>query len=359
VLGALVVGATAALGALAGWAIDRRWQGNATDADDPDGLGLVLPDGEEHVVVTDDGAELAVTVLQPEGTRKRRFRRRSGPATVVLAHGWTNTRAVWAPVVRRLLAAGHPVIAYDQRGHGESTFGPDAPTVQRLGQDLAAVLDQLDVHDAVLAGHSMGGFTVMSYAIDHHDELNDRARGLALVATAAHGLGLGALDQLASRVVGGAALSWLLGRPRLGLFLVRGAVGRHPRRRDLLATRDLFLATKPEVRAACYLLCTRIDLRQGLPSIDLPTVVQAGARDSVTPAPLGRTIAEMVPGARFELFPDAGHMLILEEPDRVAAAILRLAGDPIGEDMVEGAAGAAGGDGVDGADEVSVRSGAD
>ena len=93
-LAPLVAGLTAALGALAGWAIDRRWQGNATGADDPDGLGLVLPDGEEHVVVTDDGAELAVTVLQPEGTRKRRFRRRSGPATVVLAHGWTNTRAV-------------------------------------------------------------------------------------------------------------------------------------------------------------------------------------------------------------------------------------------------------------------------
>ena len=67
----------------------------------------------------------------------------------------------------------------------------------------------------------------------------------------------------------------------------------------------------------------------------------------------------MVPGGRFELFLDAGHMLILEEPDRVAAAILRLAGDPIGEDMVEGTAGAAGEDPVDGADEVSVRSGAD
>jgi pimeloyl-ACP methyl ester carboxylesterase len=333
-VGALAIGASAVLGALVGWALDRRWlgapAGDALDPEDPGGSGdrgLELPEGEEHVVVTDDGAELAVTLLRPEGARKGRFLRRRAPATVVLAHGWTNTRAVWAPVARRLLEAGHPVVAYDQRGHGASTFGPEAPTVQRLGEDLAAVLAQLDVRDAVLAGHSMGGFSVLAYAVDHHDELPHRARGLALVGTAAHGVGLGSLDQLASRVVGGQALNWLLARPRLGLLLLRGAVGRHPRRTDIAVTRDLFLATKPEVRAACYLLCTQMDLRAGLPTIDVPTVVLAGARDSVTPAHLGRTIADMVPGARFELLPDAGHMLLLEETDRVVAAILRLAGD--------------------------------
>jgi pimeloyl-ACP methyl ester carboxylesterase len=272
---------------------------------------------------------------------------------VVLAHGWTNTRAVWAPVVRRLLAAGHPIVAYDQRGHGASTFGSDAPTVQRLGHDLAAVLDQLDVHGAVLAGHSMGGFTIMAYAIDHHDELHDRARGLALVATAAHGLGFGSLDQLASRIVGGRALSWVMGRPRLGLFLVRGAVGHNPRRNDLAITRDLFVATKPEVRAACYLLCSQMDLRAGLPTIDLPTVVLAGGRDAVTPAALGRTIADTIPGARLELLPDAGHMILLEETDRVVDAILRLAGD--GSDPT----GADESDEDDAADEVPAQSGAD
>jgi pimeloyl-ACP methyl ester carboxylesterase len=358
-VGAVAVGATVALGALVGWALDRRWLSDEDgdgdgDGEAPDGTanqaGLVLPDGDEHVVVTDDGAELAVTVIRPEGTRRGRLRRRrSRPATVVLVHGWTNTRAVWGPVARRLLVAGHPVIAYDQRGHGASTFGPEAPTVQRLGQDLAAVLDQLDVRDAVLVGHSMGGFSIMAWAVDHHDELHDRARGLVLVGTAAHGLGFGSLDQLASKVVGGRAVDWVLARPRLGLLLLRSSVGRHPRRRDLSVTRELFLATKPEVRAACYLLCTQMDLRSGLPSIDLPTVVLAGGRDSVTPARLGRTIADTIPGARFELLPDAGHQLMLEETDRVAASVLRLAGDDAAaEDDTS--------DGDDPAGEVPLRS---
>ena len=356
-LGAVVVGVTAALGALAGWAIDRRWLSD--DGDEAAGdAGRTLPDSDEHVVVTDDGAELATTVIRPEGAWRSRFRRRrTQPATVVLVHGWTNTRAVWGPVARQLLAAGHPVIAYDQRGHGASTFGPEAPTVQRLGQDLAAVLEQLDVRHAVLVGHSMGGFTIMAWAIDHHDDLHKRARGLALAGTAAHGLGFGSLDQLASKVVGGRTVDWLLARPRLGLLLMRGAVGRHPRRRDLSVTRELFLATQPAVRAACYLLCTQMDLRAGLPSIDVPTVVLSGGRDSVTPARLGRTIADTIPGARFELLPDAGHLIILEETDRVVAAVLRMAGDDAGDD--EGAEDDDTSEGADPADEVSARSGAD
>jgi pimeloyl-ACP methyl ester carboxylesterase len=222
--------------------------------------------------------------------------------------------------------------------------------VQRLGHDLAAVLDHFDVRDAVLTGHSMGGFTILAYAVDHHDELHDRARGLALVATAAHGLGYGVLDQLASRIVGGRALSWAMARPRLGLFLVRGAVGRNPRAADLAITRDLFVATQPEVRAACYLLCSRMDLRSGLPSIDVPTVVLTGSRDLVTPPALGRTIAEGIPGARFELLPEAGHMLLLEETDRVVDAILDLA-DPTASRPREEA--------VDEAAEVPVPSSAD
>ena len=56
-------------------------------------------------------------------------------------HCWTGTGAMWAPVARRLIDAGHRVVLYDQRGHGESTTGRAPISVERLGDDLAAVLD--------------------------------------------------------------------------------------------------------------------------------------------------------------------------------------------------------------------------
>lgn len=313
--------------ALATKAIERRWTDSDADGDPLDVDGLVLPPGAEQVVTTDDGAELAVTIMVPDGVSKvggRRWWKRGEPP-VVLVHGWTNTAAVWAPVARRLLKAGHPVVAYDQRGHGRSTFGSTMPNVGRLGNDLAAVLDELDIRDAVLAGHSMGGFSILAYATSHPDDLRRRVRGLALIATAAHGVGFRSLDRLASKVVGGQALGWFLARPRLGLYLVRGAVGRKARHGYLTATRDLFVATVPAVRAACYLACTEMDLRAGLPMIDVPAVVFAGDRDTVTPAPLGRAIAAGIPDARFQLLKGAGHMVLLEETDEVVTAITDLA----------------------------------
>lgn len=316
-----LVGATVSAGALAAWLIERGWERH-TDTIGPD--GLVLPDGKQRTIRTDDGAELAVTITAPR--RRRSWPLGSHPRTVVLVHGWTNSRSVWAPVARRLVESGHRVVMYDQRGHGASTPGEDPPIPARLGDDLAAVLDQLDLRDAVLTGHSMGGFTVMAFACDHPDVLAERVRGLALVSTAAHGLGAGPLDLVMTRIFGSDVVTWAMSRPRLGLFLTRGTVGRQAAYAELDATRDMFVATDPAVRAACYAAFSGMDLREGLSKVETPTVVVVGSRDVLTPPRLGRAIAATVPGARFELVAGAGHMLPFESPDRVATAIAELDG---------------------------------
>lgn len=163
-----------------------RLAGQDVDGLEAPDTDLTLPPGREAVVRTDDGARLAVTVAGAPST---------GRAPVVLPHCWTGTRAVGVPVARRLLAAGHQVVLYDQRGHGESSTGTDPISVERLGDDLATVVDHLDLTGAVLAGHSMGGMTVMSFACRHTEAAREWVRGLALVATAAHGLGAAGRDR--------------------------------------------------------------------------------------------------------------------------------------------------------------------
>ncbi|HET8618358.1 MAG TPA: alpha/beta fold hydrolase, partial [Acidimicrobiales bacterium] len=95
-------------------AVDARTGRPAPARAGLDDLGV--PRGRALVVTTDDGARLAVTDAGDRITL-------GGPAPVVLAHCWTGSRAVWAPVARRLVAAGHRVVLYDQRGHGASTAG--------------------------------------------------------------------------------------------------------------------------------------------------------------------------------------------------------------------------------------------
>ena len=266
-----------------------------------------MPQGESLTVVTDDGAELAVTVAG------------AGP-TVVLAHCWTGAREVWAPVAHRLVASGHRVVLYDQRGHGSSTMGSDGMTIERLGGDLKAVLEKVDARDVVLAGHSMGGMTVQSLVTHHRDVVADRARAIVLVSTAASGLGRGRLDARAQRMVSSAVVERLMRSP-IGHALVRGSVGRSVRKNHLTLTRDLFVACAPEVRSGWLSAMQTMDLREGIAVIDVPTTILIGTRDTLTPPSRAAELAKTIPDAELVTLDGYGHMLPLEAPDEVADAI--------------------------------------
>jgi pimeloyl-ACP methyl ester carboxylesterase len=292
----------------------------AAPAPVPADTDLALPAGDEVVVTTDDGAALAVTVAPPAPAAAGDAP--PGPP-VVLSHCWTGSRAVWAPVARRLVAAGRRVVLYDQRGHGASGLGRAPFTVDRLGDDLAAVLEAVDLRDGVLAGHSMGGMSVMACACRHADVVAERARGLALVATAAHGLGRKPLDRAAHAALRGERANRVMARPRVGRALVRATFGRAPERAHVDATRTLFVATPAAVRDDAGAAMRVMDLRAALEAVALPAVVLIGRRDRLIANGLTREIAARIPGADAVELAGAGHMLPLERPAEVAAAILR------------------------------------
>jgi non-heme chloroperoxidase len=301
VLGALAAGAAA--GVAASVRADRRWRA-ADDPVRPD--ELELPDGKPLRVITDDGGTLAGTVMG------------EGPM-VVLAHGWTLGQSVWAPVAHRLVAAGHTVVVYDQRGHGESEAGSDGFTIERLGADLAAVLEAVDARDAVLAGHSMGGMTVQAMALQRPDVVRDRVARVALVSTASHGLGRGAqADKIAARFIASPLIDRVM-RTRRGHALTRGTVGRTVRHAHVAATRDYFVACPPATRGLLLAAMQAMDL-SALQAIDAPVTVVVGTRDQLTPLRLGRELAARL-GAELVTLPDAGHMLMYEEPDRLAEVL--------------------------------------
>jgi pimeloyl-ACP methyl ester carboxylesterase len=300
------VAALLAAGATGVVLTQRRWRG-AHDPCQPDRYRLA--EGEAFKVETDDGAVLHGTVIG------------DGP-TVVLAHCWTGDRSVWAPVAARLVEEGRQVVLYDHRGHGASSLGPAEPTVARLGADLRLVLETLDVQDAVLAGHSMGGMTAMALSIDHPEVAAERLRSQVLVATGAGQVTGGVLGALSLRLIGDPWAERLMAGPA-GPALVRVAVGREPRLAHLVSTRDAFVAMPAADRLAFLRAISAMDLTSGLAGVAVPTTVVVGRRDLLTPPELGRAIARSVPGARLVEVPDGGHMLPLEAPDLLADLIAR------------------------------------
>lgn len=298
--------------ALAAVAAGRRWR----SAEDPCATTVLDQTGARPFKVErPDGAVLDGVVVGPDG----------GPA-VVLSHCWTGSRATWEPVAARLVAAGCRVVLYDQRGHGASTMGPDAPTVEGLGDDLAAVLETVDARGAVLAGHSMGGMTLQALAVNRPDVIAERVRALVLAGTAGFGVAAGPFSAPVRFVTGDRRLERVMAG-RFGPALSRGSVGRRPRQAHLVATRDAWLSLPTDVRRQFLVALQAMDFRAGLARVTVPTTVVVGSRDLLTPPRLGRALAAAIPGARLVEVPGAGHMLPYEEPDLLAEHILSAAAD--------------------------------
>jgi pimeloyl-ACP methyl ester carboxylesterase len=305
----LLLGAAAAVGAGAVFALRRFHAGLDTTAPSP----LSLPDGEDRVLESADGAKLEVRIAGPA----------DAPSTIVLTHGWTNDRRVWGAVATTLVEAGHRVVLWNQRGHGGSTGGNGGYTIDAIGSDVRTVLEQLDLRDVVLVGHSMGGMASMAFLTQHPDA-RDRVAGLALVATGSSGVGARGgrvAEAIAAQTIAHPRTDRAVASSRLGPLLVRGAVGRRPAQAHLQAVSELFVATPPDVRAGFLRAMTRMDLADAVRELDVPAVVVVGRYDQLTPPALSRRLVDAIPGARLELLDDVGHMLPIEAPDRIAAIV--------------------------------------
>ena len=111
------------------------------------------------------------------------------PLTVVFSHGFTARLAEWE-LQRAALRDRARLVLWDQRGHGRSGWTPltDA-TIDRTGRDLGEVLDAVaPTGPVVLAGHSMGGMSVLALARQRPELFGDRVVGVFLLATSAGGL---------------------------------------------------------------------------------------------------------------------------------------------------------------------------
>jgi pimeloyl-ACP methyl ester carboxylesterase len=297
----------------------RRWAGGREEHDAEDdgrslgwGEGVVPPD--HRVVTTPDGAELAVWDLNGEG---------ADAPVVVLPHCWGCSHEIWLPVTRRLRAQGYRVVLYDQRGHGASTRGGAPLTIETLAHDLEAVLEATDVRDIVLAGHSMGGMTVMSLATYRPEVLRHRAKAAVLVATSATAIlaGVGSPER-AGALVSSAFVTRAL-QSKNGYLLVRSVFGTKPVRAHLELTRDIFAACDGPVRGDFAVSMGYMNLLEGIKGIEVPTTVMVGTRDPLTIPNKADQMVSSIPGARLVKLQERGHMLPLEDPDAVTDEIMR------------------------------------
>ncbi|MEU6348123.1 alpha/beta hydrolase [Streptomyces sp. NPDC047072] len=275
----------------------------------------------ELTVASADGARLHVEVHGPE----------DAPA-VVLAHGWTCSTAFWAAQIRDL-AVDHKVIAYDQRGHGRSPASP-ACTTDGLADDLEAVLEATLAkgEKAVIAGHSMGGMTVMASA--ERAVFRERAAAVLLCSTGSSRLVAestvvpmrpGRLrTRLTQHILGSRAPLGPV-TPVALKILKYGTMGPGSAPHMVEACARIVHACPRRVRYAWSQVLDLLDLDHGVRQLAAPTAIVTGTADRLTPPVHAHRLAAALPNCLgVTELPGLGHMTPVEAPEAVTAKIREL-----------------------------------
>jgi pimeloyl-ACP methyl ester carboxylesterase len=262
---------------------------------------------------------------------------------VVFIHGLSGSWQNWLENLPHFAAAGHRVVAFDLPGFGESQMPRPKISVPGYGQFVDALLDELGVGPAVVVGNSMGGFIGAELAI----QFPARVERLVLVSAA----GLTIEYQRNERVLGAlrfaenALTAWagwlgsrseeLARRPRARRLLTGFVVHRADRLSAALISEQVRGSGKPGFVDALDAL-TDYPIRDRLGRIGCPTLIVWGEEDHLIPVGDATEFAHLIPGARKVVWPDTGHMAMLERPAAfnalVDAFVAEQPGERVGRD---------------------------
>lgn len=270
-------------------------------------------DGEAQVIASYDGGEIATVTAG------------AGP-TVVLAHGFAVDRDEWNVVADQLVASGHRVVAFDQRGHGGTRPGRDGISSEAMARDYATVLEAFDVRDGVLAMHSMGGFVGIRFLLDHADVARERLRGALLLATFAGDVNRdNPQNKLQIPLIRSGVLPFLVRTDLVGRPFARTLMGE--KGNDAMGAAFLRMFRAQDFGPLVPILRAMVEENRypQLGSIDLPVAIMVGTEDRTTPPFHTDELHAGIRGSTLERVPGAGHMVVWEEPEAVVATIRRLA----------------------------------
>ena len=246
---------------------------------------------------------------------------------VVFSHGWPLNADAWDDQMFFLASHGYRTIAHDRRGHGRSSQPWDGNDMDTYADDLAAVIEALDLHEVMLVGHSTGGGEVTRYLGRH---------GTSRVARAVL---VGAIPPLMLKTdtnPGGLPIDVFNGL-RSGV-----ATDRSQFYKDL--SQPFYGANKPEANVSqgvleafwwmsmqvgmkgaydCIKVFSETDLTEDLKKIDVPTLIVHGDADQIVPiADSAYLSAKLVPNATLKVYPDAPHGLATTHKDQLNADLL-------------------------------------
>jgi non-heme chloroperoxidase len=266
-------------------------------------------------ITAEDGAQIFYTDWGTEGS------------PVILSHGWPLNADAWEVAALFLASNGHRAIAHDRRGHGRSSRTWHGNEMDTYADDLATLIEALDLTDIALVGHSTGGGEIVRY-IGRHG--TSRVARLVLVSAVPPlmlhtddnlgGLPIATFDEIRA----GEATD----RSQLYRDLADGPFFGHNRKGGVSqGVRDAFwlqsMACGHRAAYECIAAFSATDFRTDLAKIDVPTLIIHGDDDQIVPFEVGgKRSAELIDGAVLKVYEGRPHGLPDTDRDRLHADLL-------------------------------------
>jgi len=251
----------------------------------------------------------------------------NGPV-VTFSHGWPLNADAWDGQMLFLAQNGFRVVAHDRRGHGRSSQASSGNDMNGYADDLAAVIEALDLKDVTLVGHSTGGGEVTRY-IGRHGTKRVAAAVLIsavppiLVKSAANpeGIPIEVLDGMRSSLAKDQSQFWkdfaivFYGANRPGASVSQGVLDQFWLWSMQGGLRNVYESSKA---------LSETDFHEDLKKFDVPTLVMHGEDDQVVPINIsGKKSAKLIKGAEAIFYPGLPHGLTATHADQVNADLLK------------------------------------
>ena len=241
---------------------------------------------------------------------------------VLFVSGWSMCSDSWGYQMMALQRQDLRCIAFDRRGHGRSSDPGHGYDLDTLADDIAAVIEALDLRDVVLVGHSMGCNEIVRYLSRHGSArvgqvalLGPMTPGVTLSATNPEGIDPALLEQFRATQLLHDFPRWI--EENVEPFVPSAG----PRMRDWLA--QMALQCSLQALHDCHVAVQASDMGAELEALDVPVLVIAGTHDVSAPFALtARRTADLVPDCRLVVLEDAAHGMFLTHVERVNAELL-------------------------------------
>ena len=249
---------------------------------------------------------------------------------VVFSHGWPLCADAWEDQMVFLGANGFRCIAHDRRGHGRSSQPWNGNEMDTYADDLAALVEALDLRNAIHVGHSTGGGEVARYIGRHGTRRVAKAVLIGAVPplmlkTVANpgGLPMEVFDQIRSAVIADRSQYWKdLSAPFYGANRPSAKVSQGLR--DAFWLQGMMAGMKGAVD--CIKAFSETDFTEDLKRIDVPTLILHGDDDQIVPiGASAMASSKIVKGSTLKIYPGAPHGMCSTHKTQVNADLLAFA----------------------------------